>query len=63
MKMSKIPKNAKFRGAKMVKMAIFDLLKSAKIDFTKSQSGRKTVNFPHWKIKLLLFHNIGGEGD
>ena len=34
LKMSKIPKHSQFRAAKMVKMAVFDLLKSAKIDFT-----------------------------
>ena len=28
-------------------MAIFDLLKSAKIDFTINQSGRKILKFPH----------------
>ena len=34
LKMSKVPKNVKFRAAEMVKMAVFDLLKSDKIDFT-----------------------------
>ena len=32
LKMLKIPKNLEF-GAEMVRMAVFDLLKSAKIDF------------------------------
>ena len=31
---SKISKNSKFRAVSMVKIAVFDLLKSAKIDFT-----------------------------
>ena len=34
LKMSEIAKNLKFRAADMVKIAVFDLLKSAKIDFT-----------------------------
>ena len=33
-KIFKIPKSSKSRAAKMVKMAVFDSLKSAKIDFT-----------------------------
>ena len=32
----KIPQNGKFGAAKMVKMAVFDLLKLAKIDFQRS---------------------------
>ena len=32
--MSEIYNNAKFRAGKMVKMAVFDLPKSVKIDFT-----------------------------
>ena len=31
----------------MIKMALLDLLKSAKIDFMQNQSGRKIANFPY----------------
>ena len=34
LEMSKVPKNTKFRAAEMVKMAVFDILKTDKIDFT-----------------------------
>ena len=63
--MSKIPKNSKFRDAKMVKMAIFDLLKSAKIDFTKNQwqencqistlENKTSVIPQHWRRRLICF--------
>ena len=45
--MSKVPENTKFRAAQMVKMAIFDLLKSAKISLKIKVAG-----------KLLNFHTI-----
>ena len=43
LKMSKIAQKFKCRTAKMIKIAVFDPLKSAKIDFTYNQSGRKMV--------------------
>ena len=36
-------------------MAVFDLLKSATIDFTQIQSGRKIAKFPHCKLATLIF--------
>jgi len=46
--MSKISNNSNFRAGEMVKVAIFDLLKSAKIDFTYNQRGRKIAKLPHY---------------
>ena len=37
----------RFKASKIVKTAVFDLLKSAKIDFMYNQSGRKITKFPH----------------
>ena len=45
LKTSEIYKNAEFKAGKMVKMALFDLPKSAKIDFTQNQSGRKIATY------------------
>ena len=46
--------NSKFRATEMVRMAVFDLLKSATIDFTQIQSGRKIAKFPH----CAILHNF-----
>ena len=51
--MSKILQNSNFRAAKMVNMAVFDLLVSAKIDFTWNQSGSRIVKIPHCVKKVL----------
>ena len=36
----------------MVKMTVFDLVKSAKIDSTYNQSGIKIAKFPHCAIEI-----------
>ena len=41
LKMSKVPKNVKFRAAEMVKMAVFGALKLQKLNSRKNLSGRK----------------------
>ena len=43
----------KFKASKIVKTAVFDRLKSAKIDFTYNQSCRKIANFQS-KIPIRL---------
>ena len=43
---------------KMVKTAIFDLLKSAKIDFTWNQRGRKIAEFAQSKIPIRLSRSV-----
>ena len=50
--MCEISKKWQFRDAKTVKKEIFDLLKSAEIDFTLNQSSRKIVKFPHCASKI-----------
>ena len=40
-----IPKKSKFKAFKIVKTAVFDLLKSAKIDFSKIRVAGKLLNF------------------
>ena len=41
---------SKFKAFKIVKITVFDHLKSAKIDFTQNQSGRKNAKFLHCVI-------------
>ena len=45
--MAKIPKNKNSEPLKIAKIAVFDTLKSVKIDFTENLSGKKIVRFPH----------------
>ena len=40
----------------MVKMAVFDFLKPAKIDFTFNYSVRKIAKIPHCDGKLSFYH-------
>ena len=47
----KLLEKSNFIAFKMVKMAVFDLLKSVIIDFTSNQSGRKIAKFPHCAIE------------
>ena len=46
-------KKSKFKAFKMVITAVFDLLKSAKTDFTQNQSGRKIDNFLRCEISKV----------
>ena len=48
---------SKLKASKTYKTAVFDLLKSVKIDFTKNQSGRKIAKFPHCGKSLLISLN------
>ena len=52
-----IPKKSRIKASKIVKMAVFDLLKSAKIDFTYIRSGRKIAKFPHCRISTIKIPN------
>ena len=52
-------KNSKFRAAEIVKMAHYDILKSAKIDFTQNQSVKKIAKFPHCDTGFSLTFEFG----
>ena len=43
---------SKFKASKIVKMAIFDLLKSATIWFHENQGDRKILRFPHCEVEV-----------
>ena len=45
LKMSKIPKHSKFRAAEIVKMAVFQLLKAAKLISRKIKVEEKLLKF------------------
>ena len=44
---------SKFKASKLVKTAVFDLLKSVIIDFTKNQEGRKMAKYPYFTISTF----------
>ena len=46
-RMSKVPKNFKFRADQMVKMAVFGASKFPKLISRKNVSGLKILNFPN----------------
>ena len=50
-------KKSKFNTFKIVKSAVFDLLKLAKLDFTLNQSGRKIAKFQHCGISSIKISN------
>ena len=52
--MSKVPKNSNFRAAQIVKPAVFEASKSAKIHFMSNQSGRKFLKFLHCTFPIRL---------
>ena len=50
-----------FKASKIIKTAVFDLLKSTKIDFTWNHNGRKISKFPHcgsWQHWFLSFLQV-----
>ena len=58
-KCQKFPKKSKFRAAEMVKMAVFDLLKSAKLILRKIRVEGNLLNFhtekwPLQKLQVLM---------
>ena len=55
------PKKSNLKAPKIVKMVVFDLLKSTKIDFTWNHNGRKISKFPHcgsWQHWFLSFLQV-----
>ena len=52
LKISKISYNLIFRAATMVKIAVFGTFIMTRIDFTKNQSGKKILKFPHFEFRI-----------
>ena len=46
-----------FKAFKIVKMPLFDHLKSDKIDFTQCHNGRKIAKFPHCGLSTIKIPN------
>ena len=47
------PKKSKFKTCKIVNTAVFDLLKSVKIDFMQNQKGKRFAKFPLCGISTI----------
>ena len=48
-----------FKASKIANSAVFDLLKSAQIDFTSNLNGRKFTKFPHCADFTILTDTCG----
>ena len=53
--MCEVPQKSNLRAFKMVEVTVFNLLKSAKIDFTYNHSDRKLLNFHTVWVKFFFF--------
>ena len=56
-------KKSKFRGAKMVKMAILGTFNVTKINFTLNLSGSKILKFPHSEFLISLPRSVDFHSD
>ena len=50
---------SRFKASKFVKMAVFDLLNTTKIDFTENQKARKVANFTQSEVSIVKNAQLG----